>query len=111
MEGLEEYIKVHGNHFTEELAAEVTNRKWDSSEIVMAAQKRVYYNVTGSTIGDMVYLTDMICNRPHKKQSLKRGIKEVLTWVQDYRREGSAFCIWLTVASVQEESFDLTPYI
>ena len=111
MKGLEEYIEVHGNHFTEKLAAEVTNRKWDFSEVAKTTQEKVYYNVTGSTLGDMVYLADMICNRSHRKQSLKRGINEVLTWVQDYRRGGSAFCIWLTVSIVKGEDFDFTSYI
>ena len=61
MKGLEQYIEKYGNHFTEELASDITLKKWDSSKIQKSAQKKVYYNVTGSTSGDMMYLMDMFC--------------------------------------------------
>lgn len=111
MKGLEQYIRKHGNHFTKELALKVTGDRWSSYDIERAAQKRVYYNVTKSTIGDMIYLADMVCNRPSQRVRLNKGIKEVLCWVQDYKRSGSPFCIWLTVIFVEKEDFDFTPYI
>ena len=111
MKGLERYIEKHGNHFTEKLAHTVTNSKWDFEQINKVAQSRVYYNVTGTTSGDIIYLVDMVCNRPYNKQPLNRGIKEVLMWVQDYKKRGSAFCIWLAVTAFKEENFDFTPYI
>lgn len=113
MKGLEEYIAKHGNHFTEELAHKATKKKWDVRQIERAAQKRVYYNVTGTTSGDMIYLMDLM----HTKQSFEgktnygREIKDMLLWVGDYRKKGSPFCIWLTMMIIKEKSFDFTPYI
>lgn len=113
MKGLEEYVKKHGSHFTDELAIKVTHRKWDPSKVVKAAQKKVYYNVTESTAGDMVYLLDMAYERlsPLGQYTNNRGITSMLSWVQDYKKTGSAFTIWLTVMVVKEKSFDFTPYI
>ena len=113
MKGLEEYIKVHGNHFTEELAHDVCRSRWSTFQIKESAQKLVYYNVTGSTDGDMVYLTDMVYRqlRPSGGASLRRCIKPVLMWVEDYNKTGSPFCIWLSMKVVKEEDFDFTPYI
>jgi hypothetical protein len=36
----------------------VTSGKWSLSEVLEKAQSMVYYNVTGSTIGDIVFLTN-----------------------------------------------------
>lgn len=100
MKGLDRYIKKHGKHFTEKLASDVTLRKWDSSKIQKAAQKRVYYNVTGSTSGDMMYLMDMF-----------HQTNKMLLWVGDYKKTSSPFCIWLAAKITREEDFDFTPYI
>ena len=111
MKGLKEYIAKHGKHFTEELASDVTRRKWDSSKIQKAAQKRVYYNVTGSTPGDMMYLMDMFHCYPSGQHTHGKCINLMLSWVRDYHKTGSPFCIWLTMMTVNKEEFDLTPYI
>lgn len=106
MKGLEEYIRKHGSHFTEELAVDVTGSKWSPSRIERDAQKHVYYNVTESTRGDMVYLMTIERSRSYNKK-----IKTMLSWVQDFRKTGSPFCIWLTVMTTNHEDFDFTPYI
>ena len=113
MKGLEEYIKVHGNHFTEELASVATDRRWNTSKVTKAAQDRVYYNVTGSTSGDMVYLMDMAYSRLNSegRYSHNKGISMMLSWVGDYQKTGSPFCIWLTVMLMKKKDFDFTPYI
>ena len=107
MKGLDEYVSKHGRHFTEELASEVTNGRWNPSKVEKDAQKHVYYNVTGSTLGDMVYLMTLGDSRmPYNKK-----VKMMLSWVGDYSKEGSPFCIWLAVLTVSGGSFDFTPYI
>ena len=107
MKGLEEYISKHGNHFTKELASKVTDERWDSSKLERDAQKYIYYNVTGSTVGDMVYLMTIgdSCQPYNKK------VKTMLSWIQDYNKTGSPFIIWLTVLIIKEQDFDFTPYI
>ena len=107
MKGLEEYINKHGRHFTKELASKVTDERWDSSKLEKDAQKHVYYNVTGSTIGDMVYLMTI----GDARQSYCKKVKTMLSWVQDYNKTESPFIIWLTVLFVKEQDFDFTPYI
>lgn len=90
MKGLEEYIKRHGRHFTERLALDSTVVRWDAAKVRKAVEGRVYYNVTGSTVGDMVYLVNEYharCPRPHKVQC----IKYVLRVVEDVTLEGKAF--------------------
>ena len=107
MKGLEEYISKHGNHFTKELASKGTDERWDSSKLERDAQKHVYYNVTGSTDGDMVYLMTI----GDSCQPYSKKVKTMLSWIQDYNKTGSPFIIWLTVLIVKEQDFDFTPYI
>jgi hypothetical protein len=107
MKGLEEYISKHGRHFTEELASYVTEGRWNPSKVERDAQRHVYYNVTGSTPGDMVYLMTFW----KEDMPYNRKIKVMLSWVEDYNKTGSPFLIWLTVMIVRKESFDFTPYI
>ena len=58
MKGLRQYIKKHGKHFTEELAYKTAGKRWSSTQIEKATQREVYYNVTASTLGDIVYLAN-----------------------------------------------------
>ena len=55
MKGLDKYIKKHGKHFTEELAYDIVGHTWSYEEIYEALQKKVYYNISGCTSGDIVY--------------------------------------------------------
>ena len=111
MKGLEEYIEKHGNHFTEKLASDVSRKRWNSLKIQESAQKKVYYNVTGSTSGDMMYLMDMFHHFLSEQYTRERCVKLMLSWVGDYRKTGSPFRIWLTMKVVNKEEFDFTPYI
>lgn len=108
MKGLKEYIRKHGIHFTEQLAMDVTRRKWNPSKVEKDAQKKVYYNVTGSTRGDMVYLMDMFYCFQYTEG---KCINLMLKWVGDYNRTNSPFCIWLSTVSLDNREFDFTPYI
>ena len=117
MKGLEEYINKHGKHFTEQLAYDVAlSKKWNKEQIEDALQKRVWYNVTGSTIGDIIYLVnecyDEGCMGYGKKH---RCISYTLLYVGDFNNYGGKlFERWLEDISqynIIKDNFDFTPYI
>jgi hypothetical protein len=109
VKGLKRYIKKHGRHFTEELALSVTNGRWRSSEVMEKAQSMVYYNVTGSTVGDMVFLANYAkdTGKPFYR-TIHNCVRFALCIVGEYAlRNGAMFSKW--VGDTKE--FDLTPYI
>ena len=106
MKGLEEYVKAHGNHFTEKLAIMVTSGKWNGSQIKKAIEGRVFYNVTDSSLGDMVFLTNA-ANSIYDAKG--KCIKYMLDIVGNfYFYGGKIFECWL---DYQDDNMDLTPYI
>lgn len=109
MKGLRQYIKKHGKHFTEELAMSVTNGKWDSSEVMEKARSMVYYNVTGSTVGDIVFLTNYAKDTGKSFYKTKHNcVKFALYIVGEYAlHDGVMFNKWVG----DTRNFDLTPYI
>ena len=111
MKGLKEYIRKHGKHFTEKLAYKVAGKRWSGRQIEKAAQKRVYYNVTGSTLGDMIYLTNEASNR-WDMPILYTCTKFTLYIIGDYRYHGGiVFDDWLEGLKEINPGFDFTPYI
>ena len=114
MKGLEEYLKRNGNHFTRKLADTVVSGKWDVDTIMKDAQKKVYYNVIGSTSGDMCYMVHWLYEHEgwpeaHDKKS---SIKWMLWMVGDYRVSSAYFfCEWLWNTCKEKKDFDFTPYI
>ena len=112
MKGLHEYIRKYGVHFTEDLALSITSGNFDSKVIINKTQNKVYYNVTKSTIGDMVYLVNITYNdSSDKKISLDNCIKNMLYLVEDYKKTGYPFLTWLGDIIVKDIRFDFTPYI
>ena len=109
MKGLRQYIRKHGRHFTEELAMTVTKGKWDSSEIMEKAESMVYYNVTGSTVGDIVFLANYAKDTGKPFYKTKHNcIRFALCIVGEYAlRDGAMFKKWVG----DTRDFDLTPYI
>ena len=109
MKGLRQYIRKHGRHFTEELAMTVTKGKWNSSEIMEKAESMVYYNVTGSTVGDIVFLTNYAKNTGKSFYRTKHNcVRFALCIVGEYTlRNGAMFKKWVW----DTKHFDLTPYI
>lgn len=109
MKGLKEYTEKHGNHFTEQLALAVTDGRWDGVKVEKAAQRKVYYNVTGSTLGDMVYLV----NKVHSdgllvKDTIVQCVAFMLCVISSYGNgRDAAFSDWLEDMT----DFDFTPYI
>lgn len=107
MKGLQQYISKHGNHFTEALALAVTDGRWDGVRVEKAAQKKVYYNVTGSTLGDMVYLTNEVWDNWNYK-TIHGAINYVIYIIGCYKyHDGVLFQEWLENLA----DFDFTPYI
>ena len=106
MKGLKEYIKKHGKHFTEELAYEAAGRKWSLKDIERSTQKKVYYNVTGTSMADMTYHV----NRIHLDTgwSKRKCIGLTLKIVGDYK-VGRDLALRNFIH--RDKAFDFTPYI
>lgn len=103
MRGLKEYIARHGHHFTVELAERVLDIKWRAQEVISASERRVYYNISGATVGDMVFLANLFSD------SFSKGkcIRYALEIVGDVTKDGYAFDAWL----MSNEAMDLRKYI
>ena len=111
MKGLDRYIRKHGKHFTEKLAYKVAGRRWSGRQIEKAAQRKVYYNVTGSTLGDMIYLTNEVSNR-WNIPILYTCTKFTLYIISNYQYHGGVvFDDWLEELENINPTFDFTPYI
>ena len=109
MKGLRQYIRKHGRHFTEELAMTVTKGKWNSSEIMEKAESMVYYNVTGSTVGDIVFLTNYAKDTGKSFYKTKHNcVRFALCVVGEYAfKDGAMFKKWIDGT----KDFDFTPFI
>ena len=108
MKGLEGYIRRHGRHFTVQLASKAISIRWSSSEVMKAAQRKVYYNVTSASEGDMVYLVNLgyLLNGWNKD----RCIDFCLKVIGDYGvGEGTAFNDY--IERTESSGFDFTSYI
>lgn len=111
MKGLKEYIKKHGKHFTEKLAYDVTGGKWNVDRVNKSAQKKVYYNVTEATLGDILYITNEVHNR-FSISTVDKCVKFALYIIGDYSFHGGmVFMDWVDELNDTEDSFDFTPYI
>ena len=121
MKGLREYIKKHGKHFTEELAYDAAfSKRWNKKQIEEAIQNRVWYNVTGSTLGDIIYLVnecydDGIIGDMLGYNKKSKCISYTLLYIGDFNNYGGKlFDEWL--AEIRQHDFfkgdfDFTPYI
>ena len=109
MKGLKEYIAKHGRHFTTGLAYDAAGNKWSAEIVEVTAQRRVYYNVTGSTIGDMVYLVNEIyADGLLNKNTIDTCVDSMLYIIGSYDEgRDAAFSDWIDSIT----DFDFTPYI
>lgn len=109
MKGLRQYIRKHGRHFTEELAMSATKGRWTTEEIMPKVESLVYYNVTGSTVGDIVFLVNFAKDSGKSFLKTKRQcIKFALCIVGEYAmHDGVMFNKWVGDTS----RFDLTEYV
>lgn len=108
MKGIKRYIRKYGKHFTVELAYHLAGRRWSSHEVMRSAQREVYYNVTGSTVGDMTFMANIFWYQDGYRK--KECIKMMLDIVGDFSYYGGVlFDEWCE--SVEMRDFDFTPYI
>lgn len=108
MKGLKEYVKKHGMHFTEKLALDTIPLRWDAEKVKQATQKKVYYNVTGASSGDMLYLVGIA-----DEKSLDKCIDFMISVIGDYGfSDGLVFSIWCCLRKLKRNNdLDLTEYI
>ena len=105
MEGLKQYIRKHGKHFTEELAYDVVPIKWSFSDIEKIIKEEVWYNCWSATRGDIVYLVNMAYN--YYKKSKRMCILFMLGTVGDYEERDKWFDAWI----LDIKSFDMSKYV
>lgn len=103
MKGLNEYVSKHGKHFTEDLAHAISGCRWSYKEIDESLQKKVYYNVSGCTPGDIVY-----CVNGLEFDNRKEIVSFLLRCVMyDVGTSDELFDTWILC----HPDFDFTPYI
>lgn len=90
MKGLRKYIAKHGRHLTEQLAMDALECRQDISEVVKATESRVYYNVSESTLGDIVLMVNHF-NSCFIGANKYDCIKWALSKVGDVNTNGYAF--------------------
>lgn len=104
MKGLKQYLRKHGNHFTEALVKDYIPTKWDYPEIEKSIKDEVWYNCWSATKGDMLYLVNIahIFSGSNKRLC----IMFMLGVVGDYEHRE-----WFDMWVKDNEDFDLTPYV
>lgn len=109
MKGLKQYIRKHGKHFTEELAMNATGGRWSREDIMDKVESQVYYNVTGSTVGDIIFLVNFAKDSGRSFLRTKHQcVKFALCIVGEYAmHDGVMFSKWVG----DTKDFDLTQYI
>lgn len=109
MKGLRRYIRKHGKHFTEELAINATKGKWDIGDIIDKIESYAYYNVTGSTVGDIVFLVNFAKDSGRSFLKTKHQcIRFALCIIGEYAMcDGVMFDKWVR----DTKEFDLTSFI
>ena len=112
MKGLQQYIEKHGKHFTVELAEAAIKPKWSSEDIEKAANKKVYYNVTESTMGDIIFLVNLIYYCDWMPFTKNDCIDFALSYVGDFKWfSGALFSGWTDLISKCGFDFDFSKYI
>lgn len=113
MKGLKEYIAKHGKHFTEELALDVVAKRWNTGQVKKDVNRRVWYNVTGATFGDIIYLTNFAYKDypPSGHNTKNKCIDYALSVVGDVNSTGLAFAGWFADLVVDGKDFDFSRYV
>lgn len=106
MKGLEKYIAKHGRHLTEQLAMDALECRWNIPEVVKATESKVYYNVSGATLGDIVLMVNHFNSRFIDANKYD-CVKWALSKVEDVNTNGYAFEILIE----SYNDIDLRKYI
>ena len=108
MKGLRKYLAKHGKHLTVRLARKATSNRWSAHEVELSSERIVYYNVTDSTLGDIVFLTNYYYDSQLPvKISRITCIRKTLKEVEDINTKELAFDILSTL----DENLDLGKYL
>lgn len=108
MKSLEEYVLVHGRHFTTDLAIAAIKSRWSPEEIERTSSTMVYYNVSGATFGDLVFLTNKHYINVYPCHTSKiKCIQHALDIIGDVDAVEYAFNLWL----LKDSDLDLKDYI
>lgn len=103
MKGFEEYLERHGSHFTVRLAMDIIRLRYSLSEIKDCIRGEVFYNVTGTTEGDMLFIVNSSYS-----SSLRNASRRLMHIMGDFSYyDLTVFDKW----AVRKRDFDLTPYI
>ena len=114
MKGLKQYITKHGKHFTEKLALDViSSKRWDTRQVEKDVNRRVWYNVTSATFGDIIYLVNIAYSNypPSGHNTKNRCVDYALSVVGDVNSEGLAFAGWLADLAISGKEFDFRKYV
>lgn len=113
IKGLRKYVKKHGKHFTEELAYSAIPCLWDLEDVQLATQRKVYYNVTSATLGDMMYLMNYeYLSTERKHLSKNDAVDRTLAIVQDFKKgRGKAFKTFLSCLRQNKTRFNFLKYV
>ena len=108
MKGLRKYLAKHGKHLTVRLAKKATGNRWSAHEIELSSERIIYYNVTGSTLGDIVFLTNYYYDSQLPSRTPKLVcVKKTLKLVEDVNAKEFAFDLLSTL----DENLDLGKYL
>ena len=109
MKGLRQYLKEHGEHFTEELVKDIIPIRWNVSDIEDSINGEVWYNCWSATIGDMLYLVNF-ASKIYPVYNKRKCIKYMLSCVEDYDYRYLFDC-WICESKNNRFIKDLTPYV
>lgn len=113
MKGLDSYIQKHGRHFTEKLAYSTIRGRWSAEQIKEDISKKVWYNVTEATFGDILFLVNLAYTfgKCLSLDSKSKCIDFALSVVGNVEYTGTAFDTWLSVMERVGKDFDFKEYI
>lgn len=113
MKGVNKYIKKYGRHFTEKLATDAVKCRWNIGEINKTLNKKVWYNVSEATTGDILFLTNLAGSfgKCFSIDSKSKCVDFALAIVGNVEHNGIAFETWLSIMKKVGKDFDFSGYI
>lgn len=106
------YIRKYGRHLTEQLVESLLPCVWNVPTVLESLQKKVYYNVTSSTTGDVLYMMNYaryLCNDHLSKND---ATDKTISVIGDYEKgKNAAFESFLKYIEYHMKEFDFSPYI
>lgn len=112
IKNIKKYIAKYGKHFTEKLAKDVVAVKWSLPEIKKSTRKKVYYNVTDATDGDLLFLVNLARESNCLTFNTKnKCVSYALNIIGNVDNTEMPFNEWLVSLKGTQKSFDFKDYI